>query len=85
MSEDRKTVSELWTELKTTVNSLEKDVMKNTEKGNVSAGVRLRKGARTLRAIAAELIRSTIQADKELKEKRKAKKDAKRTSETPSG
>jgi Holliday junction resolvasome RuvABC DNA-binding subunit len=83
MSEDKKTVSELWVELKATMEALEKDVMKNTEKSNVSAGVRLRKGVRALRAVGAELIRSTTQADKDLKEKRKAEKAAKKAAETP--
>lgn len=83
MSDDKKTVSELWVELKATMEALEKDVMKNTEKSNVSAGVRLRKGVRALRAVGAELIRSTTQADKDLKEKRKAEKAAKKAAETP--
>jgi len=59
-----RTPLELWTELKMTMEQLEKDAARNFEKGNVSAGVRLRHGVRQLRKVAAELIKATTSADK---------------------
>ncbi len=69
-----KSVAELWTEIKLTVESLEKDVARNVEKGNVSAGVRVRKGARKIKALCADLVRTTTQADKQVSEARKTEK-----------
>lgn len=77
MSDPTKSVAELWTDLKALVESLEVEVAKNAEKGNVSAGVRLRKGVRDLRKLGAELIKVTTAGDKALKEARKEKNKAK--------
>jgi hypothetical protein len=48
-----------WTELKTLVESLEEDVQKNAT-GNKAAGTRARKGLRTLKAAAADLVKLTL-------------------------
>tara|TARA_Y100000592_G_scaffold34015_1_gene54126 strand:- start:2175 stop:2354 length:180 start_codon:yes stop_codon:yes gene_type:complete len=48
-----------WNELKLLVESMEEDVQKNAN-GNKAAGTRARKGLRTLKASAAELVRLTL-------------------------
>ena len=50
---------ELWTEIKTLVESVEGDVNKHA-KGNASAGVRARKGLRLLRNKTSELVKATL-------------------------
>lgn len=83
---DSKSVAELWAEVKLTVEGLERDVTRNVDKHNVSAGVRVRKGVRKLRALGAELIRSTTRLDKDLTETRRSDKRAKKAvkaAETP--
>ena len=77
MSEVR-SVADLWAEVKLTVEGLERDVTRNVDKHNVSAGVRVRKGVRKLRALGAELIRSTTNLDKSLTATRRAEKVAKK-------
>lgn len=52
-----------WNELKTLVESLEVDVTKNA-KGVAAAGVRARKGLRTLQATAKSLVKLTIETEK---------------------
>ena len=52
-------VTTKWEELKTLVESLEDDVQKNAT-GNKAAGTRARKGLRTLKATAAELVKLTL-------------------------
>ncbi len=54
-----------WEELKTLVESLESDVVKNAVKGNKSAGVRVRKGLRLVKKQATELVKATLNNDKE--------------------
>ena len=51
-----------WNELKVLVESMEEDVQKNAN-GNKAAGTRARKGLRTLKASAAELVRLTLGKD----------------------
>ena len=51
-----------WNELKLLVESMEEDVQKNAS-GNKAAGTRARKGLRTLKASAAELVRLTLGKD----------------------
>ena len=58
-----------WEELKTLVESIDLDVNKNAG-GNASAGVRARKGLRLLKKEAAELVKMTVDADKERKANR---------------
>jgi len=52
-------VSSKWEELKELVESLEDDVQKNAA-GNKAAGTRARKGLRTLKTTAAELVKLTL-------------------------
>jgi len=50
--------------LKTLVESLQVDVVKNAN-GNKSAGVRARKGLRELKKIASELVKLSLTSDKD--------------------
>jgi hypothetical protein len=55
-----------WNEIKSLLESLEHDIAKNA-KGTVAAGVRVRKGLRELQAKSKELVKLTIQLDKNKK------------------
>jgi len=48
-----------WNEIKTLVETIENDVQKNAT-GNKAAGTRARKGLRTLKNTATELVRLTL-------------------------
>lgn len=48
-----------WNELKTLVENIEDDVQKNAA-GNKAAGTRARKGLRTLKTAAGELVKLTL-------------------------
>ena len=48
-----------WNELKLLVESMEEDVQKNAN-GNTAAGTRARKGLRTLKTTASELVKLTL-------------------------
>ena len=50
--------------LKTLVESLQVDVVKNAN-GNKSAGVRARKGLRELKKIASEIVKLSLTTDKD--------------------
>ena len=52
-------VTNKWEELKALVESLEDDVQKNAT-GTKAAGTRARKGLRTLKTTAAELVKLTL-------------------------
>ena len=56
-------LGEAWEELKVLVESIEKDVAKNSS-GNKSAGVRARKGLRELKKIASDLVKCSLTTDK---------------------
>tara|TARA_R110001592_G_scaffold188358_3_gene433519 strand:+ start:21911 stop:22108 length:198 start_codon:yes stop_codon:yes gene_type:complete len=56
-----------WTEIKTIIESIDLDINKNAS-GNASAGVRARKGLRLLKKEAADLVKITVEADKQRKE-----------------
>lgn len=58
---------ELYAELRLCVESLEKDLEKNLEKGNSAAGRRVRAGLRDLKGRAASLIREMVTLDKSRK------------------
>ena len=58
-----KNILELWTEMKTLMESLDLDVVKNAN-GNASAGVRARRGLRLLKTKSAELVKTTIAVEK---------------------
>lgn len=62
-------ITEKWQELKTLMESIDLDVHKNAS-GNVSAGVRARKGLRLLKSQAADLVKLTVEADKARKQNR---------------
>jgi len=55
-----------WQEIRVLVESIDLDVGKNAG-GNASAGVRARKGLRLLKKEAADLVKMTVDADKERK------------------
>ena len=55
---------EKFQELKTLIESLQVDVVKNAS-GNKSAGVRARKGLRTLKKLASELVKDSLSSDKD--------------------
>ena len=59
-------ILELWSEVKTLVESLDLDVVKNAN-GNASAGVRARRGLRLLKSKSAELVKATIAEEKSRK------------------
>lgn len=71
MSDSNNLVLDVWSQLKVLVETLEEDVHKNAVKGNLSAGVRVRKNLRNLRKLAAELAKVCQTADKTRKEERK--------------
>lgn len=52
-----------WSEIKVLIESLELDIHKNAN-GNASAGVRARRGLRTLKNCAADLVKLTLEEDK---------------------
>lgn len=60
------TIIEQWNEIKVLVESLDLDVVKNAS-GNSSAGVRARRGLRLLKNKSADLVRATIDGDKDRK------------------
>ena len=57
----RQEILDQWTELKTLIESLEVDVLKNAN-GNKSAGVRVRKGLRLLKNKSSTLVKSSLQS-----------------------
>ena len=59
-------ILEKWAELKVLVESLELDVHKHAN-GNASAGVRARTGLRSLKAESANLVKLSLDSDKERK------------------
>lgn len=59
-------ILEKWQEIKTMVESIDLDVHKNAG-GNASAGVRARKGLRALKNTATELVKLTIEEEKNRK------------------
>jgi Histone H1-like protein Hc1 len=61
------TISTKWSELKSLVEALEVDVVKNADKGVAAAGVRVRKGLRQLQGVAKELVKLTLDTDKAAK------------------
>jgi len=57
----RQQIIDLWTEVKTLVETLEVDVHKNAN-GNKSAGVRVRKGLRLLKGRSGDLVKASLSA-----------------------
>jgi hypothetical protein len=73
----------LWEELKALVESVEQDVVKSS-RGVAAAGVRTRRGLRTLKAKATEVIKLTISNEKEKKASQPPAEPAKSTT-APTG
>ena len=65
MSEDNVVLSK-WAEIKQLCEVLEMDVAKNA-RGVVAAGVRLRKGLRTIQKLSREFVKLTVERDKDTK------------------
>lgn len=64
---DGNTILSKWNELKSLLEVLEHDVNKNV-RGVAAAGIRVRKGLRSVQASTKELIKLTLEADKSKKE-----------------
>ena len=64
------TLTELWEQLKALMETLDKDLQKNG-KGNVSAGVRVRKSLRTMKKVCSVMVKHTTETDKALVAARK--------------
>lgn len=74
MSESDAVVAK-WEEVKAAVAELDLDLQKNA-KGNAAAGVRTRKGLRSLRKVVTEIVKLTVAQDKERKAAKAAAKAA---------
>lgn len=68
---DENEVMAKWNEIRTLVETLELDIVKNA-KGTAAAGVRARKGLRTLKTRASELVKLTVERDKTSKPEKAA-------------
>ena len=62
-----------WEEVKAAVAALDLDLQKNA-KGNAAAGVRTRKGLRSLRKVVTEIVKLTVAQDKDRKAAKAAAK-----------
>jgi hypothetical protein len=69
-------VIDRWSALKSLVELLELDIVKNA-RGVAAAGVRARKGLRELKCLAAELVKKTVELDKASKSVKPKKSVAK--------
>lgn len=58
-------IVEGWREIKALVDELELDVVKNGERGNNAAGVRVRKGLRNVKSLCGKLVKLSVQSGKE--------------------
>lgn len=63
---ENSTVTTLWNEIKELFEAVEVDVAKNA-RGNSSAGVRARKGLRELQKKSKELVKLTVEVEKNSK------------------
>jgi hypothetical protein len=83
---ETKSVLELYEELRAAFTSLEKDVKKNSEKHNCSAGVRVRLGLLAVEKACKEMRKAALASDKATKasrvEKRSSKKEEQPTPPT---
>ena len=64
MSNESNSLLKSWEEFKTLVESIDSDFYKNVDKGNKSAGVRVRKGLRLVKKEAANLVKASLDNDK---------------------
>jgi hypothetical protein len=67
----------MWEEVKGVMTAIELDVLKNA-RGTAAAGVRARKGLRTLKAKVAGLVKVTVELDKQRKAVRAEARAAKK-------
>jgi len=56
-------IADKWDQIKVLIESLDTDVIKNCN-GNASAGLRVRRGLRLLKKEAAELVKISLEKDK---------------------
>ena len=56
-------ITNKWLEIKTLIESLEVDIVKNAN-GNASAGVRARRGLRALKGETSSLVKLSLEKDK---------------------
>lgn len=63
MSDSESTIITKWNELKSVIENLEADVIKNA-KGVAAAGIRTRKGLRLLQVASRQLVKLTLETDK---------------------
>jgi putative ubiquitin-RnfH superfamily antitoxin RatB of RatAB toxin-antitoxin module len=75
------TLLEKWNQIREIMSDLELDVHKNA-RGVSSAGVRLRKGLRAVKAISVEIVRMTIAQDKARAERRAARRESEESEES---
>lgn len=75
--DDTNVVLAKWSEVKALVDSVELDVHKNA-KGVSAAGTRVRKGLRLLKSKASELVKTTLELDKNKKASKPKKEKAKK-------
>jgi hypothetical protein len=64
MSDQNNLLITSWEEFKVLVESIDQDFYKNVEKGNKSAGVRVRKSLRMIKKEAGNLVKATLENDK---------------------
>jgi len=69
MKSSSEEIVEKWDEIRALAESLDMDVRKNS-RGNVSAGIRARKGLRLLKTMSAELVKLTVNEEKRRKEEK---------------
>jgi len=68
-------IFQLWVEIKDIINSLEEDIVK-TAKGNLSAGIRIRKNIILAEKKTSELKKASLKRHKEVKETKSLKIEA---------
>lgn len=69
--QDRSEDYQLWLQFLHQVNSISKDVERNTLRNNVAAGVRVRKVLRKAKKLLDQFIKKTLESQREIKEARK--------------
>lgn len=71
---DYEKIAQKWEEIKYLVESMDRDVQKEM-RGNLTAGIRARKGLRLLRDFAHEMCKESLEQDKLYKAERKSRKN----------
>ena len=65
---------EKWKEVKTVINALELDAVKY-QRGVRAAGLRFRKGIREVKRMMSDLVRESVNEDREFRESKKSKSE----------